>query len=371
MRMNVLRALLLILLPVLLFCGWTAESDTTVLLQTPENGGIVYTMTPVFSWSAADTTQNFTLQIALDRSFPELVVNATNIAGFTYQVPPGMLNRSTYYWRVGQGPTGRIVSWSTTRSFTVSQSAQGTIDVSATLDGQAWSGSLDCSLVGIGITAACSMVPEQYAPRPAGPYTLIYNGYGPQGATLSSISPSSTQNLSEGGTIHFSLNFTRVQQQQGSISIYATLDGSPVSSGINVSLSGPYSETIYNVPASRYNLPTGTYYVSYNYGGPNNATLSSISPGTSQYLGNGSSISFIINLRTGSYPPPPVATPYDQSISSSYPKPVPPPPQVQPVPVNPIYAPPASTMPAGAAQPRPMPPTVQPVQPMPAGGGMH
>jgi len=370
MRINILRALILIVLPMLLFCGWTADSDTSVLLQAPESGGIVYTMTPIFTWSAADANQNFTLQIALDRTFQELVVNATSIPGFTYEVPPGKLNRSSYYWRVGQGPTGRIVSWSTTWSFVVSQSAQATVGVNATLDGQAWPGNVDCTVVGMGITAPCSMVPEQYAPCPAGSYTLIYNGYGPQGATLSGISPASTQNLSEGGTIYFTLDFTRAQQQQGSISIYTTLDGSPLATGINVSLSGPYSETVYNVPTSRYNLPTGTYYVGYNYGGPNSATLSSIYPGTSQYLGNGSSISFTIKLRTGmgstggNYPPP-VVTPYNQSYS----KPVPPPPQVQPVTVNPVYAPPVSTMPVGASQPRPMPPAVQPVQPMPTGGG--
>ena len=356
----------MVLLPVLLFCGWTAESDTTVLLQGPENGAVVYTMTPTFTWSAADSNQDFTLQVALDRTYQQIVVNATSIKGFTYQVPPGKLNRSSYYWRVGQGPSGRIVSWSSTWSFTVSQSAQATVGVGATLDGKPWSGGIDCSLVGMGITAPCSMVPEQYAPVPGGTYSLIYNGYGPQGASMSGISPSPTQNLSEGGTILFTLNFTRVKAQQGSISIYATVDGSPVATSINVGLSGPYSETIYNVPTSRYNLPAGTYYVSYNYGGPVNATLGGISPGASQYLDNGGSVIFTVNLWTepnppGGYYPPPGGTPY-----ASYPKPVPAPPQVQPLPINTVvHAPPVSTMPAGTVQPRPMPPAVQPVQPVP------
>jgi hypothetical protein len=416
MRMDILRALILILLPVLLFCGWTADSDTTVLLQTPGNGDIVYTMTPTFSWSAANANQNFTLQVALDRSFQEIAVNATNIAGFAYQVPPGILNRSRYYWRVGQGPSGRIVSWSQIWSFTISQAASSTVQVNATLDGQTWAGGLDCSVAGAGTTGVCSRVPEQYTTRPAGNYSLIYNSGGPAGASMSNIVPSSTQQLADGGVISFTLNFISVRapvnvQAPGTIQIYAVHNGSPVSTSVNVSLSGPYSDTITFVPSTKYNMPAGNYYLNYNYGGPSYANFNSVSPGTSQYLSPGGSIVFTVQFGSPNYyyndnpydnvyynppgniyyppttvvvPPPnvivtppggypPARPPTGGATPPSYrpPSAVPPRP---PVAAQPIAAPPsrppvqATPMPS---QPRPPAPSVQPVQPrpMPSGGG--
>jgi len=420
MRMNILRALMLMLLPVLLFCGWTADSDTTVLLQTPENGDIVYTMTPTFSWSAANTNQNFTLQVALDRSFQEIAVNATNIAGFAYQVPPGILNKSRFYWRVGQGPSGRIVSWSQIWSFTISQAASGTIQVNATLDGQNWAGGLDCSIAGVGTTSACSRVPEQYITRPAGNYSLVYNSGGPAGASLSNITPSSTQQLADGGVISFTLSFITVSapvnvQTPGTIQIYALYNGSPVSTSVNVSLSGPYSDTITFVPSTKYNMPPGNYYLSYNYGGPSYANFNSISPATSQYLSQGGSIVFTLQFGSanyynsnypydnnyygppamgggGYYPPPPVVVapppsgsyppskpPYGGTPPGGYnpptpPSAVPPRPPVAAQPVAPPPRPPVQATPMPApmpSQPKPPAPSVQPVQPkpMPSGGG--
>jgi len=418
MRMDIYRLIISSLLAVLLaMCAAPAQADAGITLETPRNGGIIETLTPTFTWSSTESADSYTLQVARDVDFQDIVVNATKLNDYMYQVQPGVLNRSNYFWRVGKVVKGRTSGWSSIWTLGISQAATGTIAINATLDGQNWSGGIDCSLAGVGTTGTCSMVPEQYNTRPAGSYTVIYNSGGPAGASLSSITPSSTQSLSQGGVISFTLNFTKVRAA-GNIQIYATYDGSPISTSINASLSGPYSDTITFAPASKYSVPSGTYYLSYNYGGPSYATFSAISPSTSQWLPEGGSITFTIQLRSanyynsypdyynppamgGYYPPPPVvvpppigypppkppsqppyqppavppggSTPKPPSVNvpppsvstlpaappASYPKPVPPPPQVQPVspPPRPPSPPPK---PPAPSQPRPPAPSVQP-----------
>jgi hypothetical protein len=293
---------ILVLLPVALAgCAAPVQAESTVALQTPQDGGILDTLTPTFTWSDAGTADGYTFQIARDPNFQNIVVNASNLKAYNFQVQAGTLNRSGYYWRVGKSSRNKISSWSDIWTFTISQAASGTIQINATLDGQNWSGNVDCSVAGAGTTSACSMVPEEYTARPAGSYSIIYNGGGPAGASLSGITPAATQQLAEGGVVTFSLNFIRGQapgggQGTGTIQIYANHYGSPVSTSINCSLSGPYSETITFVPATKYNVPAGNYHLDYNYGGPSYADTPYVTPDSSQYLAPGSTITFYVQF---------------------------------------------------------------------------
>jgi hypothetical protein len=430
MRKNMHWLIMITLLPALLF-GYAApvQADSGVSLQTPQNGGIIETLTPMLSWSASGDFDGYTLQIARDVNFQNILVNATNLTVVIYQVQPGILNRSSYYWRVGTTKRGKSSGWSDIWTFAISQAASGTIQVNATLDGQTWAGGLDCSVAGAGTTSACSRVPEQYTTRPAGNYSLVYNSGGPAGASLAGIVPSSTQQLSDGGVISFTLNFISARAPvsvatPGTIQIYAIHNGSPVSTNVNVSLSGQYSDTISFVPATRYNMPPGNYYLSYNYGGPSYANFNSVSPTSSQYLSQGGTIVFTLQFGSanyyhdgyypyddnyygppamgggGFYPPPPVVVlppvgyppvkppivvtpppsggypparpPTGGATPPSYrpPAAVPPKPPVSVQPVAPPPRPPVQATPM-PSQPRPPAPSVQPVQPrpMPSGGG--
>ena len=78
--------------------------------------------------------------------------------------------------------------------------------MNATLNGAAWSGVVNYALSGP-TTLNGTSVPADFQGKPTGSYTLSYTSGGPSGATLSSISPSSTQTLSGGGVITFTLNF--------------------------------------------------------------------------------------------------------------------------------------------------------------------
>jgi hypothetical protein len=82
----------------------------------------------------------------------------------------------------------------------------GAIDVFARLDGSAWCGSLSYSLTGASSSNG-STVPAVLSNKPIGSYSIVFNSGGPSNTSLSSITPSSTQTLSEGEIIAFTFNF--------------------------------------------------------------------------------------------------------------------------------------------------------------------
>src|SRR5512137_2002898 len=98
MRLRIYRLItILALLPVALAgCAAPVSADTMVVLQTPQNGGILNTLTPTFTWSDARSAESYTFQVAKDPNFQDIVVNAASLKAFNYQVQPGILNRSGY-----------------------------------------------------------------------------------------------------------------------------------------------------------------------------------------------------------------------------------------------------------------------------------
>jgi PKD repeat protein len=90
----------------------------------------------------------------------------------------------------------------------------GTIQVNAMLDGRPWEGSVSYfRLIGPGTwkVEGAAMVPAVFRDLPPGNWTFEFHSGGPSEATFSSVSPSSTQNLTAGGTITFTLNFVTTQ----------------------------------------------------------------------------------------------------------------------------------------------------------------
>jgi len=83
----------------------------------------------------------------------------------------------------------------------------GVINVNATLNGSPWNGALNFTLTREK-TYSYTTAPVILSGYPIGTYTIQYNSSGPTNATLSSITPSSTQILTSGTTITFTLNFT-------------------------------------------------------------------------------------------------------------------------------------------------------------------
>jgi hypothetical protein len=217
------------------------------------------------------------------------------------------LGEGTYSLTYSSGGPGGATLVSITPSPTQTLSVDGTITftlnfemqpsssiaVSATLDGAPWSGSVRYSIKGPYADSHTS-VPYTFTDLPEGTYTLQYTSRGPDGATLASITPSPTQNLPDGGTVYFTMNFQ--SQANGSIFVQATLDGSRWSGQVRYTIDGPYTDTDYSVPGSFDGLPEGSYTLTYKSGGPSGAQFGGISPKSTQYLSSGGQESFTLNF---------------------------------------------------------------------------
>lgn len=272
----------------------------TVSLASPVDGSTVLSLTPTFTWGGGSGAATYRLMVAQDNNFQRLAIDVSNIGDLSYTIPSGKLNGDTlYYWKVLAQQGNQISDWTAPWSFStpggVGPASTGTVRVSATLDGAPWSGSVNYRVSGP-FTDTDNSVPWDFKSVPAGTYTVTYNYGGPPGASLTSITPQPTLELDTGGKIHFVLNFQ--SQTSSSIKVMATLNGSPWSGSTAYSFAGPFKDADVVVPQTFGNLPSGTYTLTYNSGGPSGAVLSSISPSPIQTLASDSSIVYTLNFST-------------------------------------------------------------------------
>jgi len=273
-------------------------SSLTVVPASPADGSTVNSTSPTLSWGGGAAGATYHLVIATDSNFQSIALNADNLADVSYTVPADKLSaNTTYYWRVLARKGDQVSSWTTPWSFRTSGGAgpggNGSIRIAATLDGAPWAGAVNFRITG-SFSDSENTVPWSFNSVAAGSYTLTYNFGGPQNATLTSITPSPTQQLAAGGTVYYTLNFNT--QSDSSINVSATLDGAPWSGGVNYSIYGPFKDTDQMVPHSFMSVAPGAYTLSYNSGGPQNAVFSGISPSTTQTLQTGSELNYVLNF---------------------------------------------------------------------------
>ena len=299
-----------LLLVVLLAGGCLTPSPLTVSLASPANGSTVLSLTPTFTWGGGAGGATYRLQVAGDINFQNVVLDANNIGDLSFTMPAGKLTGGgAYYWKVLAQQGNRVSNWTLAWSFytPANPSATGNVRVSATLNGSAWSGSANYRISGP-YSDTDNSVPWDFQNIPVGKYTITYNYGGPQGASLTGITPQPTLDLPAGQTIHFVLNFA--SQTGSSIQITAALNGAPWSGNVNYSISGPFRDSDVVVPKTFGNLPGGTYTLTYNSGGPAGAVLTGISPAPTQNLAANGSISYTLNFST--------ATSSSLSVTASY-----------------------------------------------------
>ena len=76
-------------------------------LVSPVNGATDVSLTPTLTWSAASGADTYTLDIATDAGFTNIVQSANDIAGTSYTLGASLDPAVTYYWRVAaQNPCG-------------------------------------------------------------------------------------------------------------------------------------------------------------------------------------------------------------------------------------------------------------------------
>ena len=209
---------------------------------------------------------------------------------------------------ISPGPT-QVLSAGASTTFTFifrSGSVQGGALISATLNGAPWSGPLNYTVSHYSNSGPVEKtgysVPGTVSGLSSGNIQLNYNSGGPEGATLSGITPSAQQTLGSGGMLSFTLNFVH-QQAYGNIVVHATVDGAPWqtqpgSGAISYSIQGPRSNSGSTIPNSYTSHPAGSYTISYETGGPIGATFAGVSPSTIQTLMANGTIIFTLNFRT-------------------------------------------------------------------------
>ena len=162
------------------------------------------------------------------------------------------------------------------------ESQTSAIVVNATLDGQPWTGTVNYTIQGP-TTKSGSSTPQNFTGLPIGTYSITHNSGGPPDAALVDISPSNTGEVSADSTTIFTLVFESsggAYWEEGgpAIGVNATLDGKPWTGTVNYTIQGPTTKSGSSTPQNFTGLPTGTYTITHNSGGPANAVLIRISP---------------------------------------------------------------------------------------------
>lgn len=71
----------------------------TPFLQSPTNGALNVSINPTFAWDTIPGATNYHIQISLNSSFTQIVMEDSLVTNSTIQLGP-LNNSSTYYWRV-------------------------------------------------------------------------------------------------------------------------------------------------------------------------------------------------------------------------------------------------------------------------------
>ncbi len=98
-----------------LIVGSTPAQTT---LSTPANGATAVSQTPTLTWNAVSGATTYDVQVALDASFTNLVVNATGVIGTSYNVTTSLAANTLHHWRVRAINSCGNGAYSTTFTFT-------------------------------------------------------------------------------------------------------------------------------------------------------------------------------------------------------------------------------------------------------------
>lgn len=233
--------------------------------------------------------------------------NGNGSASYTTTVPQNKAN-GDYSITFRAAKSGYNDSSTITRIVSVNHSPTAIANVQVTLDGQSYGGAFQYSLTGP-TPHSGTIVPAQHIVQP-GTYNASM-GNGPSNTTLTSITPSSTQNVGSGGSITFTFNLVR---QRGTVEVQATLDSQPWSGALQFYLEGGTTANGTDVPMTYVQAYAGQYTIQHRGGGPANASLTSITPSSLQHLAGNSTIRFMFNF--SSIPPPPTTPRRDFNLDA-------------------------------------------------------
>lgn len=94
----------------------TGAAPTAPILNLPVNGATNQLINPTLSWNASNTATSYTVQVATDNAFNNLVFNS-NVENVTSKQIDGLNYLTTYYWRVSAKNGYGSSNYSNSRSF--------------------------------------------------------------------------------------------------------------------------------------------------------------------------------------------------------------------------------------------------------------
>ena len=86
-------------------------------LASPTDNTVNLEINPTLSWNAVVGVTSYSLQVATDSNFSNIVIDQPDISTVSYPIS-GLINSTTYYWRVRSDHTTSASPWTSARSFT-------------------------------------------------------------------------------------------------------------------------------------------------------------------------------------------------------------------------------------------------------------
>lgn len=86
-------------------------------LVTPIPGAVNVFTTPQFDWNTVVDAETYTIQVATDAGFSNIVASASNLTATNYGIQTALNSLTTYYWRVQALNACGGATWSSIRSF--------------------------------------------------------------------------------------------------------------------------------------------------------------------------------------------------------------------------------------------------------------
>lgn len=96
----------------------STAAPAPVSLLTPPSGATNLPLQPTLSWAAAGANAEYSLQVASDPGFTNLVATTSNLAATSFTLPTPLATSTTYFWRVRASNVCGAGSFSAARSFT-------------------------------------------------------------------------------------------------------------------------------------------------------------------------------------------------------------------------------------------------------------
>ena len=120
-----------LVVPVQFFLSLTDNKPGAVSLMTPGNQAGNISPTPRLDWAELENTVSYSLEVASDAAFSNLILQKEELRETSYLVTTGLDLGGTFYWRVkATNPCGDG-EWSPSNSFTVASAFNTCMDISS------------------------------------------------------------------------------------------------------------------------------------------------------------------------------------------------------------------------------------------------